>query len=506
MQVSPDKAAGRSITLHKVAGLLSNCHGLPEYEVTAGLEKLYGSLISQNTALFTGLVKSNKKVLGSLLRLGPELSSAMLHSSNLSYNTFEHIKRCMEQATGIKMFACKSLVHKHDQQTIQWVTRENFEVTKLELFHTASSPAPTPRAMIRARDIAALIRQLFENTMVEQKGSDTRNLRHVLYRDRILVLLESDKGGLSMKYGLRVGPNTLHVIGVFEAADNRSNLLAFTGPWVEQIAEIMEQGLSVKLEPDKVEDKLDKEEEEEPDWFESAIVEDLRHLLPVVVAEPAPAQVEENIPRGRLSLTPVSDQEVAFILDLDEFMAEQVPNNENAQEQEVGGDEGEVVEGEDTMGDAEGVKGGGEGAGGEGEVIMPVDIVHVTDMAGAFVMSGLSGASGRESSPFTHMTKEHLATCATAGGVHNWEQKGCVFPPRTPQSLHRNAVACSLDTRNNGDMAKNAKYHHSSKATPIIPYKAGITDMLGVFAPFLLHLDLGFVGIFGQTMRRWCAG
>lgn len=494
MQVSPDKAAGRSITLHKVAGLLANCHGLPEAEVRAGLEKLYGSLIGQNTALFTDLVKSNKKVLGSLLRLGPELSSAMLHSSNISYNTFEHFKRCMEQATGIKMFACKSLIHKHDQQAIKWVTRENFEVTKMELFHTTSSPAPTPRAIIRARDIAARIRQLFENTMAKQKGLGTRNPRHVLYGGRMLVLLESDKGGFSMKYGLRVGPNTLHVIGVFEAADNRSNLLSFTGPWVEQMIELMENGLAVQLEPDEVEDRLEEEGDEEPDWFESAVVEDLRHLLPAVVAELAPAEVEEDRQRGRLGVVLVTDQEVESILELEEFMAEPGLANLNPEEHEVGDEEGEVVEGEDAMGDAEGAKGGGEGAGGEREVIMPVDIVHVTDMAGAFVMSGLSGASGRESSPFTHMTREHLGTCATAGRVHNWEQEGCVYPPRTPQTLHRNAVACSQDTRNNGDMAKNAKFHHSSKATPIIPFKADTTDMLGVYAPFLLHTDLGIAG------------
>ena len=71
-----------------------------------------------------------------------------------------------------------------------------------------------------------------------------------------------------------------------------------------------------------------------------------------------------------------------------------------------------------------------------------------------------------------------------------------MFPYRTAESLIKNWVACSRDTRNGGSVIKNAKNHMGSKASPILPFPPGHKDFLGCLAPFLLHLDLGICGKF----------
>ena len=123
---------------------------------------------------------------------------------------------------------------------------------------------------------------------------------------------------------------------------------------------------------------------------------------------------------------------------------------------------------------------------------MPVDIVHSGDMAWAYTELGLNGATSRTPSPYTTVTSAHLAS----PHLHNWEQPGCMFPYRTAESLIRNWVACSRDTRNGGSVVKNAKNHMGSMASPILPFPPGHKDFLGSLAPFLLHLDLGICGKF----------
>ena len=95
-----------------------------------------------------------------------------------------------------------------------------------------------------------LLAKLLVTTRAEQRDKgDTRNPRHPLYRGRVMLILESDKGGGSMKYGWRIGANGLKVIGSFGAADIRSNMLSFTGPWYNQLVELMKNGVMVEIEP-----------------------------------------------------------------------------------------------------------------------------------------------------------------------------------------------------------------------------------------------------------------
>ena len=122
-------------------------------------------------------------------------------------------------------------------------------------------------------------------------------------------------------------------------------------------------------------------------------------------------------------------------------------------------------------------------------VAVPVDVVHAGNMAEAYTFLGLSGARSRTPSPYTTVPSSHLAV----PHLHNWEQPDCMFPYRTAESLIKNWVACSRDTRNGGSVVKNAKNHIGSKASPILP---GHKDFLGCLAPFLLHLDLGICGKF----------
>ena len=94
------------------------------------------------------------------------------------------------------------------------------------------------------------------------------------------------------------------------------------------------------------------------------------------------------------------------------------------------------------------------------------------------------------------MPKEHLHAHATSSTPHNWEQPECQFPYRNPAQLYKSWAACSRDTRNGGIPAKNARHHLGVKAAPIIPFAEGIMDFLSTFAPFLLHVELGFIGVF----------
>jgi hypothetical protein len=127
-------------------------------------------------------------------------------------------------------------------------------------------------------------------------------------------------------------------------------------------------------------------------------------------------------------------------------------------------------------------------------VVMPVKLVYANDMAHIYSMMGLSGASGCFPSPFTLVTKGHLAEHATNSLPHNWEELACIFLDRNPEHLLASSAACSQDTRNQGDPAKNARHHCGSKAPPMLPFPKDLLNLRLVFATFLLHVDLGVLG------------
>jgi hypothetical protein len=125
-----------------------------------------------------------------------------------------------------------------------------------------------------------------------------------------------------------------------------------------------------------------------------------------------------------------------------------------------------------------------------------VMLIWAGDMAALYMLLGLSGAAGHYPSLYTLVTKAHLRAHANHLRPHNWEEKDCRFPFRYPEQLHSSDQACSRDTRNGGDKAKNAHWHLGSKAAPLIPFPKGIKDLLSLLAPCLLHIDLGIVGKF----------
>ena len=188
----------RGQAVYQTAKLLSGFGGLQEHE---DLKLLFGEVFRQHRDMFLNLL-SNPKTLREVLRLGPEKTSALMHSNNLSYEGLEQLKRSMEQLFGVKLLACKDYVLAHDRQAVTYITRENFEVTTLDMYSTAKATAPAPRPAIRARNLVDLLRKLVEQTRAEQRDrDDTRNPRHPLYQGRFLLILENDKEGGSMKYG-----------------------------------------------------------------------------------------------------------------------------------------------------------------------------------------------------------------------------------------------------------------------------------------------------------------
>ena len=419
------------------------------------------------------------------MRVSPEVASALLHTNNLSYTGFERLKRGMGEVLGFKIFPCKSRILNYDLKSLEYVTEENFEVTKLDLYRTGSDSTPSPCGAIRARDLRTLLTMLVTRTRKEQAGSDTRNPSHPLYKGRILLLLESDKGGFSMKFAWRVGPNNIQVIGAYEANDKRANLMTFMAPWFDQLRDIMEKGVVVKRQ----EEEMGVEEEmAQREFVDEVVLEDLRSRLPEVEVT---SLLEETAKVSRLRLEWVPDSGVrGKIVDLPKEVVVQQVEAVVGQEEQVQGAVGEEVDSEGAGGEA-----GPEDGGDRSEfVTLPVDVVHVTDMAGDYSLLGLSGAAGVFPSPFTLVSKEHLASHATSGLPHNWEQEDCMFAPRTPENLHRDALLCSMDRRNNGVAAKNARNHNGSKAAPIIPFAPGVRDHLTTIGLPLLHLDLGILG------------
>ena len=176
VQVTSKNAAGRSLVVHDFAKLLAKGKGEDKAEV--GLQLLYGNLVRQNPAAFKELVTSNKKVLQKLLWLGPEESSAFLHSNALTYRSMEHLKRTLLDLLGIK-------------------------------------------------------------TLSMHKDGTTRNLRHPIYGGRLMAIIESDPGGHSMKHAVRFGPNNLVVLGAYKASDIHANCVTFLAPWIPQLQALM---------------------------------------------------------------------------------------------------------------------------------------------------------------------------------------------------------------------------------------------------------------------------
>ena len=140
----------RSRAVYEFALLLSQATGLPVTVVNANLELLFGELVSRHKNLFTTLVTTNKRVLQNLLRLEPDQASAALHANNMSYRGFESLKRTMLEPLNMHIFPSESRIKTFDLASLEFVTRENFELTKL--YHTAKSTAPTDRLAIRVWD------------------------------------------------------------------------------------------------------------------------------------------------------------------------------------------------------------------------------------------------------------------------------------------------------------------------------------------------------------------
>ena len=181
----------RGQAIFQTAKLLSGSGGLQEHEE---VKLLFGEVFRQHRDMFLGLL-SDPKSLREVLRLGPEKTSALMHANNLSYEGLEQLKRSMEQLFGVKLLAGKDNVLAHDRQAVKYITHENFEVTTLPLYATAKASAPTPRPAVRARDLVDLLGKVVEETRAEQRDKgDTRNPRHALYRERIMLFLENDKG------------------------------------------------------------------------------------------------------------------------------------------------------------------------------------------------------------------------------------------------------------------------------------------------------------------------
>ena len=481
--------ATRARILHEFAVQLSNC---PNDEINDNIVLLFTKLVSQNPALFTSIISKNLALVKGLLRVSPEVASALLHTNNLTYNGFARLKRGMAELLGFKIFPCKYRILDYDIKSLEFMTEANFEVTKLDLYHTSSSSTPSPCGAIRARNLRDMLTMLVTRTRKLHGGSDTRNPFHPLYKGRILVLLESDKGGFSMKFAWRIGPNSLQVIGAYEATDNRANIMIFMAPWFDQLRDILENGLMVKKQEEEwgvEEDMADQE------FVDDVVLEDLRSRLPAVEVTSLQGETAKVT---RLHLEWVPDSRVReMIIDLpeevvgvvDQELDKEVELQEQEQEQEQG-NVGEEVNGEGAEREA-GQEHGGDSA---EFVTLPVDVIHVSDMAGYYSLLGLSGAAGIFPSPFTLVPKEHLASHTTSGLPHNWEQEDCRFALRTPENLHRDALLCSMDRRNNGVAAKNARNHNGSKAAPIIPFAPGVRDLLTTIGLPLLHLDLGILG------------
>ena len=152
--------------MFQTAKLLSGSGGMEEHKE---LKLLFGEMFRQQENLFLELLH-NPKSLRQVLRLGPEKTSALMHSNNLSYEGLAQLKRTMEQVFGV--FGKKNVLA-HDHQAVTYVTLANFEVTTLPLYATAKATAPSPRPAMRARDLVDLLGKVVVTTRAEQRDRGT---------------------------------------------------------------------------------------------------------------------------------------------------------------------------------------------------------------------------------------------------------------------------------------------------------------------------------------------
>jgi len=462
----------RSLSLHEVAQLFSHTAGRPEEEALAGLQLLYGQLVQQQSGLFTTLVTTNKKVIRTLLWQSPEQTSAAQHSNGLANAGMEKLRRVMKKSLGFSPFSCKGNVARHDQEALYYITKENFEAIKLPLYHTANSTVPSPCAALRARNLPQYLELMVRRVLEEQQDHSTRNLRHPLYRGRLVLIIELDKGGKLMKFAWRLGANRLVVMGAFEATDSHGNVMVYMAPWFGQLKEIMENGVTVASADFQ---ELVAFDQEVAEVEKEPVLRDLR-------TEPA-TRTERGEARR---LQP----------DLPQLLPGQAQTGGEEEQPSAGTEGGAGTEQEAEEPAAAPLVSVQEKVQEEIQLLrrLAVDIRYAGDMAGFYMLLGLSGAAGLFPSLFTLVTKSHLAQHAQHDDPHNWENVKCIFPFRTPTGTIRNAQACSRDKRNGGAMEKNARYHQGSKAPPIIPFPDGLKDFLDILSTCPLHVDLGVLG------------
>ena len=290
LQVTKSCVQSRSHSLHEVAQLLSHTVGRPEEERLAGLHLLYGQLVLQQSGLFASLVTTNRAVISALLWQSPEQTSAAQHSNGLANTGMEKLRRVLKKSLGFSPFSCKGNVARHDQEVLYYVTKENFEVIKLQLYQTANSTVPSPCAALRARNLPNYLELMVRRVLEEQQDSSTKNLRHPLYRGRLVVIIELDKGGKIMKFAWRLGANRLVLMGAFKATDSHGNMLIFFVPWFGQLKEIMECGVIV---PSADFQEIAALDQEAGDMEKEPVLRDLRTVLPQETAEPMPGPGEE---------------------------------------------------------------------------------------------------------------------------------------------------------------------------------------------------------------------
>jgi hypothetical protein len=192
--VSLNLLQSRSLALHDVAAMLSHTMGLTADEAFAELQILYGQLVLQQRGLFVSLLAGNKQVLRAVLWRSPERTSAIQHTNSLANSGMHRLRTVLRKELGFNFFSCKGSVLRHDRQALYYVTKENFESTTLQLYQTASSTVATQCAVLRARNLPDYLQLMVNRTLAEQQGNSVRNLRHSFYRDRLILVLELDKG------------------------------------------------------------------------------------------------------------------------------------------------------------------------------------------------------------------------------------------------------------------------------------------------------------------------
>ena len=467
-----------------VAHLLSYPRNLASLLGTEDLVKevevLYTELVHQQSSSFTSLLTTHQRLLRSLLWQGPEQTSALQHTNSLSGRGMDTLRRSLNTLFGCQLLANKTSVVHHDKSSLYFVTEKNFDIWKEQLYATTSSAAPTPRGAIRVRDLASYILLLVHKLLEEQTDHSTRNLRHPLYKGRLLLLREEDKGGKIMKGAIRAGPNDLVITYAYEADDNYFNQLVITKPLFSQLQDILDNGLVIHcrmggLKELELEGQMDQDVEEKQDVEEEETLEDLRYWL-------GPADNGQVRAGGR------AEEE--------EMVATQKETQLGKQEQmtvdQVTPQQLQLMTGKE-MQDDNGEKGEGDEVWEDHKV--GVDVLGCGDLKNMFNELGLSGATSSYPGPYSHVPREHLKSHTLSDKPHNWEQPGCCFDRRTPQTLQDDWLACSQDTRNGGDPAKNAKFHHSVKARALVPFPKGVKDLLSTHAPSPLHIDLGLVGV-----------